>query len=170
MPLPETLATFGHLLRESSKRQIAFVELQRWFSLFDPTHRGTIIPCTTWRKLFDGVLFLGGNISPQEGAELIRDGHCDGILFGRSFLSNPDLPSRLIAGQPLTPFDFTTGFSGGAKGCENGYTTYKRYDELTQTEKDEIAQSYTGYLAYLEQDNATTAKLLAAQATMPGKN
>lgn len=165
MPAPETLATYTHLLREVSKRKIAFVELQRWFSVFDPIHRGTIIPCKTWRKLYHGTLFLGGNMSPAEAASLIRDGHCDGILFGRFFMANPDLPSRLIAGLPLNAFDFSTAFGGGAKG----YNTYPTWEELTEEQKEETAKAWADYLVYLEDDLATTAKLLAAQATMPGK-
>ncbi|QRV96275.1 NADH:flavin oxidoreductase/NADH oxidase [Ceratobasidium sp. AG-Ba] len=50
-----------------------------------------------------------------------------GIVFGRYFISNPDLPKRLRTGAALTEFDANTFYTPGPKG----YTDYPRAEEIT---------------------------------------
>lgn len=159
MPKDELLATFGHLLRETAARKIAYVEIQRWFSVFDPTKRGTIIPIETWRKLYSGTLFLNGSMAPAEGAELIRAGTADAILFGRAFLANPDLVERLTQGLPLSPFDWSTAFAPGAAG----YTDVKTWSELSEEERRDAAKKYEAELAWLAQDKEAQKVLYEKQ-------
>lgn len=73
-----------------------------------------------------GVSFLAaGNFNPDNaGAKLATDG-ADAVVFGRYFISNPDLPRRLKEGLPLTPYDRTTFY--GADPAEKGYTDYPFY-------------------------------------------
>ena len=49
------------------------------------------------------------------------------VAFGRPFIANPDLPTRLRVAAPLAEADPVTFYGGGAKG----YTDYPVYDELT---------------------------------------
>ncbi|KAG8739384.1 hypothetical protein FRC10_005676 [Ceratobasidium sp. 414] len=49
-----------------------------------------------------------------------------GVVFGRYFISNPDLPKRLQTGATLAEFDANTFYSPGAKG----YTDYPRSQEV----------------------------------------
>ncbi|KAG6873595.1 hypothetical protein C0995_013968 [Termitomyces sp. Mi166 len=48
------------------------------------------------------------------------------IAFGRYYISNPDLPFRLMNNIPLVPYDRSTfyGIVGDQKGTELGYLTY----------------------------------------------
>ncbi|CAG8395261.1 unnamed protein product [Penicillium salamii] len=73
-----------------------------------------------------GISFLAaGNFNPENaGVKLAADG-ADAIVFGRYFISNPDLPRRLKEGLPLTPYDRTTFY--GADPAEKGYTDYPFY-------------------------------------------
>jgi N-ethylmaleimide reductase len=38
------------------------------------------------------------------------------VAFGRSFISNPDLPERFRRGWPLNPYDRATFYGGDARG------------------------------------------------------
>lgn len=75
-----------------------------------------------------GISFLAaGNFNPENaGSKLAVDG-ADAIVFGRYFISNPDLPRRLKEGLPLTPYDRTTFY--GANPAEKGYTDYTFYGQ-----------------------------------------
>ncbi len=56
-----------------------------------------------------------------EGADkLVADGKVDLVAYGRRFLSNPDLPTRLKEGAELNEADQDTFYQGG----EKGYTDY----------------------------------------------
>ncbi|KAG9121290.1 hypothetical protein FRC07_002803 [Ceratobasidium sp. 392] len=50
-----------------------------------------------------------------------------GIVFGRYFISNPDLPKRLRTGATLAEFDANTFYSPGAKG----YIDYPKSGQIT---------------------------------------
>jgi len=73
-----------------------------------------------------GVAFLAaGNFNGQNaGPKLLNDG-ADAVVFGRWFISNPDLPRRLKEGLPLTAYDRSTFY--GAEPPEKGYTDYPFY-------------------------------------------
>ncbi|KAJ6113666.1 hypothetical protein N7523_006983 [Penicillium sp. IBT 18751x] len=74
-----------------------------------------------------GISFLAaGNFNARNaGPKLISDG-ADAIVFGRYFISNPDLPRRLKEGLPLTPYDRSTFY--GAEPPQKGYTDYPIYE------------------------------------------
>ena len=79
-----------------------------------------------FRPLWSGVLITAGGFTGETANAAIADGHADAIAFGRIFISNPDLPSRLRHGFPITPYDRSTFYGGN----EKGYTDYPAYDEL----------------------------------------
>jgi N-ethylmaleimide reductase len=56
--------------------------------------------------------------------ELISSGLIDLAVFGRPFISNPDLVERLRHGLPLATPDPKTFYGAGAEG----YTDYPRHD------------------------------------------
>ena len=68
-----------------------------------------------------------GGFTGEAAEAAIAEGHADIIAFGRIFISNPDLPSRLQHGYPLTPYNRATFYAGE----EKGYTDYPVYDALT---------------------------------------
>jgi N-ethylmaleimide reductase len=69
------------------------------------------------RKVFDGPLVLNSDFFTLEAAqERIDAGVADAISFGRSFLANPDLPTRLASGAPLNEAVMATWYSQGPEG------------------------------------------------------
>lgn len=63
------------------------------------------------RKLFDGPALLAGGFDAASGAAALAAGACEAVVYGRHFLSNPDLPKRFLAGAPLNAYDRDTFYS-----------------------------------------------------------
>ncbi|CAK5262275.1 unnamed protein product [Mycena citricolor] len=62
----------------------------------------------------------------------IKDGEKgDLVAFGRQFISNPDLPARLLHDYSLNPYDRTTFYSAGTLDPK-GFTDYPFYDAKSQ--------------------------------------
>lgn len=73
-----------------------------------------------------GISFLAaGSFNPENAGAKIATDSADAVVFGRYFISNPDLPRRLKEGLPLTPYDRSTFY--GADPAEKGYTDYPFY-------------------------------------------
>ena len=79
-----------------------------------------------FRPIWKGVLITAGGFTGEAAEAAISEGHADAIAFGRIFISNPDLPSRLQHGYPLTPYNRKTFYGGDVAG----YTDYPVYDAM----------------------------------------
>jgi hypothetical protein len=55
------------------------------------------------RKTYHGTLIFNGGYDAVTGNESIRTRYADLILFGATFLANPDLPLRFKIGATLNP-------------------------------------------------------------------
>lgn len=69
---------------------------------------------------FKGCLIGNGGISPDQAKQMVDSGDLDMVAFGRQFISNPDLPSRIKQGGPYAEARYV-GWYGGS---EEGYTDY----------------------------------------------
>ena len=76
-----------------------------------------------FRTLYGDVLIGAGGFTPNSALEAVGAGAYDMIAFGRWFLSNPDLPERLLLGSPLNLYDRATFYGGGTVG----YTDYPEF-------------------------------------------
>ncbi|MEV5570908.1 alkene reductase [Spirillospora sp. NPDC052269] len=79
------------------------------------------------RDAWDGTLLLNPHptpadfpASPERGAEALRDGVADAIVFGELWLANPDLPERIKVGGPYNKAEQASFFGGDHRG----YTDY----------------------------------------------
>ncbi|GBQ98385.1 NADH:flavin oxidoreductase [Acetobacter nitrogenifigens DSM 23921 = NBRC 105050] len=68
------------------------------------------------REVFDGVLILNSDYSPETAQKALESGVADAISFGRPFIANPDLPRRIKDGLPLAEADMKTWYSQGPEG------------------------------------------------------
>jgi N-ethylmaleimide reductase len=118
------LELFTYVVRELSARAIAFLHLIEArgseIGLTDRLNNGALNNAALFRPAFAGPLITAAAYTPESAAEALRMGHADAVAFGRSFVANPDLPKRIHEGAPLTPFDRSTAYGGGA----HGYTDY----------------------------------------------
>jgi N-ethylmaleimide reductase len=78
----------------------------------------TGVPCAAelFRPMWPGALITAGNFKPDTAEAMVQSGAADAVAFGRYFISNPDLPARIRAAAPLTPYDRSTFYVGGSKG------------------------------------------------------
>ncbi|GAL03218.1 2,4-dienoyl-CoA reductase [Photobacterium aphoticum] len=75
------------------------------------------------REAYKGVLIYAGRYDAEKAESALQEGWADMIGFGRPFIANPDLPSRIQHGYPLTMHDPNTLFGG----AEQGLTDYPAY-------------------------------------------
>ena len=93
-----------------------------------------------FRKILKHTTLLGNGAYLSSGGADVEDrlkegGLMDAAVYGRYFISNPDLPERLRLGRELNAYDRTTFYSHGREG----YTDYPTWDELqAQKEKSRI--------------------------------
>ncbi|HAV1328791.1 alkene reductase [Vibrio parahaemolyticus] len=71
---------------------------------------------TAVREAYKGTLIYAGRYNAEKAQHAIESGLADMIGFGRPFVANPDLPSRIKHGYPLAEHDLATLFGGGEKG------------------------------------------------------
>ncbi|MEV4254609.1 alkene reductase [Spirillospora sp. NPDC049652] len=79
------------------------------------------------REVWDGTLLLNPHPTPEtftarpeHGAEALREGVADAVVFGQLWLANPDLPERIRAGGPYNEAEPATFYGGDHRG----YTDY----------------------------------------------
>lgn len=76
------------------------------------------------RRVWSGVLIRAGGYDFKSGQETVVKDPKSLIAYGRLFISNPDLVSRLRNGLPLENYNRSTFYSHDSKG----YTDYKNYE------------------------------------------
>jgi len=68
------------------------------------------------RPLFKGAFAAGGGFTKDSGNAILAKQGADYVIYGKLFLSNPDLVFRFAEGLPLNEWDPTTFYAGGAEG------------------------------------------------------
>ena len=88
--------------------------------------------CSAVQVVKNTALLISGGLTAEQAAAYLSEGHADAVVFGRRFISNPDLPYRLIEGLDLNSYDRKTFYGGG----EAGYTDYPFHnDDSTNNQK-----------------------------------
>jgi N-ethylmaleimide reductase len=118
------LELFGFVIRELSKRRIAYLHLIEArgseIGLTDELHENARNNAALFRPAFEGPLLSAAAYTPESAAETVGQKHADAVAFGRLFIANPDLVERIQANVPLNAPDRSTFYGGGA----HGYTDY----------------------------------------------
>jgi N-ethylmaleimide reductase len=132
----DPVGMFGYVLRELSKKRIAYVHLiEARGDEEEPDERiplgsGAAPTAALFRPFYNGVLIDAGGFTRQSATEAIAAGTVDAVAFGRLFISNPDLPLRLQRSSPLNRYDRPTFYGGGIKG----YTDYPALNDAHATQ------------------------------------
>jgi len=92
-------------------------------------------------------IFYNGDVSAEKADQLIEDKQIDAVVFGRSFINNPDLVHRLFEHLPLNetlghPLDFKT-FYAFETGPSQGYSDYPDVKTALAETKTKAGQSST---------------------------
>jgi len=68
------------------------------------------------RQVFKGPLVVNSDYRADTAQAVLDSGVADAVSFGRTFLANPDLPTRFAKGLPLNPDVMATWYSQGPVG------------------------------------------------------
>ena len=72
------------------------------------------------KRRFGGLFVANNGFDKVRANESIAQGRADLVAFGKPFISNPDLVTRLYLDVPLSPLNRETLYGG----AEQGYTDY----------------------------------------------
>uniref|UniRef100_A0A093X6J0 12-oxophytodienoate reductase 1 n=1 Tax=Talaromyces marneffei PM1 TaxID=1077442 RepID=A0A093X6J0_TALMA len=120
---------------------VSFVE-PRYEQIFSYEEKGKFLaswglPDVTldgFREIFgDTPFFSAGGWNDANSWGVIESGKYDALLYGRYFISNPDLVTRLKDGIPLAAYD-RTRFYGPFEDNTIGYTDYPVAKEITSAD------------------------------------
>jgi N-ethylmaleimide reductase len=106
---------FKHVASALSRRGLAYLHV------IEGDTGGTPVPRLDYlaiKRLFGGVVIANNGFDKQRANEVIAQGRADLIAFGRPFIGNPDLVTRLYLDVPLSPLNRETLYGG----AEQGYT------------------------------------------------
>jgi N-ethylmaleimide reductase len=119
MPLyPETDETHERLVKDLASTGLQYVHLVDHSALGAPEVPAALK--ASLRKAWPRTFVLAGGFDRASAEAALRDGRADLIAFGRPFLANADLVTRLEKGLQLNAPDFSTFYTPGPKG----YTDY----------------------------------------------
>ena len=91
---------------------------------------------------FAGAVLSAGGHSYESGCEYVAAGSADAVVYGRHYISNPDLPERFKAASVsgaapvLTPYNRDLFYGGGEEGCAFS----KRDDEIVLVRPASLTQ------------------------------
>jgi N-ethylmaleimide reductase len=111
---PEALVEY--VARELDRRKIGSFEL-RHADFRDPAEQRL---AHIARREFHGPLLVNGGYDLASANAAVSSGAVDAVVFGKAYLSNPDLVERFRAGAELNPVDFGKLYTPGPAG----YTDY----------------------------------------------
>lgn len=135
----QRVETWDHLCRELKARlpnlsYVSFVE-PRYEQIFSEAEKQQFlnswglpnVDLSLFRSIFgDTPFFSAGGFDDGSSWGVLESGKYDGLLYGRYFISNPDLVERLRNGWPLAPYD-RSRFYGPFEDSTIGYTDYPAY-------------------------------------------
>ncbi|MCF9033611.1 alkene reductase [Acinetobacter nectaris] len=110
------LETFSYVVKELSKRNIAFV-FSREYEAED-----SIGP--KLREQFTGAWIANEGLTADSATQMLAENRADAVSFGKLYIANPDLLTRLTKNLPLNDLDTSTMYPNPEKPLETGYTDY----------------------------------------------
>ncbi|KAG6819571.1 hypothetical protein H0H93_010630 [Arthromyces matolae] len=80
-------------------------------------------------------LVVAGGYTRQTAIETAESHEGELVAFGRHYIANPDLPTRLEKNVPLTPYNRKTFYEpkGDQEGAGRGYIDYPFYEDVPRT-------------------------------------
>lgn len=118
MDCPDIVPTIIEAAKRLQARNIAYLHLSEadWDDAPEIPESFRI----NLREIFTNTIIVAGSYTQFRADEVLNKGYADLIAFGRPFIANPDLVSRLENNQALSDLDSTTLFGGD----EHGYIDY----------------------------------------------
>jgi N-ethylmaleimide reductase len=122
---------YRHVLKQLNPLRLAYLHFieprSSGAGRADVNHQNVPSALELFRPDWSGVLIGAGGFNGATAEAAVASGKADAIAFGRAFISNPDLPTRIKLNLPLNPYDRATFYGGESAG----YTDYSRYEHGT---------------------------------------
>ena len=99
---------FSYVAEQLGKRNLAFMFVR------EPEGPEALAP--KMKQLFGGPVIINGDYTLETAQKVIDRGDGDAVAFGRLFIANPDLVTRLKGGHGFNEPDPTTYYGHGAQG------------------------------------------------------
>jgi 2,4-dienoyl-CoA reductase-like NADH-dependent reductase (Old Yellow Enzyme family) len=99
---PDMAAMIAWLVPELARRGLGALDISCANSIYADTS-GHVVRMV--RPLWPGVLIAGASLSLAAAEAEVADGHLDAVTWGRLFIANPDLATKLQNAAELTPFE-----------------------------------------------------------------
>jgi N-ethylmaleimide reductase len=116
----DPLATFGHVLKELNRFNLAYAHITE-VTAQDIAHGAVSgVGPRELRPCFNGPIITAGGFTQESANAALAEGWADAVAFGQLFIANPDLPTRFQKGASLNVADEATFYAPGPKG----YTDY----------------------------------------------
>lgn len=117
-PYPEIDETYTTLVPRLASTGLQYIHIVDHSAMGAPQVPETLKRAL--RQAWPRTFLLAGGFDRAGAEAALNEGRCDLVVFGRPFLANPDLVTRLERGLPLNAPDFATFYTPGPKG----YTDY----------------------------------------------
>ena len=111
-------ALYGELARQLGELGLAYLHIVDHSAMGAPPVKPEVKALI--RQLFPRTVILSGGYDRQRAEHDLREGRGDLVAFGRPFIANPQLVSKLRTGAPLVDADPSLFYTPG----EKGYTDY----------------------------------------------
>jgi N-ethylmaleimide reductase len=121
-------ALFSHVAEELNQFGLAYLHV------VDPRivnnaerEEGYVAPVAAAQlgQIFKGSILAAGGFTREDAENILQKGDADAVVFGRFFISNPDLVKRFKYNYQLNAYDRDTFYGGD----EKGYTDYPFYGD-----------------------------------------
>ena len=116
--------TYEYLALELGKLQLTYIHIVDHSSMGAAEVKETVKERI--RKAFGGPIIASGGFDKLKAEKVLDEGDAQLVSFGRPYLANPDLETRLKFDLPLNEPDFDTFYTPG----EKGYTDYPTYEKV----------------------------------------
>ena len=118
----DTIPTFEYIIKKLNNYNLAYVHLSEPFTDVSKVPHAVTEVAKHFRPLYQGTLMINNKFTAETGHEVIASGDADLVAFGKPFISNPDLVSRIEDDIEWSKWDQDTFYTSG----EKGYTDYAK--------------------------------------------
>ena len=120
----DPVGLFSYVIEQLSTRNIAYLHLIEPRSSTaggsDASNASAPNVLSIFKKLCKMPVISAGGYNLELAKQAIDNNSTDAVVFGRLFISNPDLPRRFLENTALNNYDRKTFYGGD----EKGYTNY----------------------------------------------
>jgi 2,4-dienoyl-CoA reductase-like NADH-dependent reductase (Old Yellow Enzyme family) len=113
-------ALFTHVAKKLGERGIAFIFTREYQA------EDSVTP--EMKKAFGGVVIVNEKYTVESAEKAIADGIADAVSWGKAYIANPDLVTRIAEKASWNGMDFATAY-GGPGITSQGYTDYPALKE-----------------------------------------